>query len=455
MVAAAESSAAAESTEAVDGAADEAVAAESIAATERLEPRKALVRKVAQLTKVVVHLNARNDEAESRYERLRFGFEDELQNIAEDAALKLAAERAKLQALIDPAALATEATQVADVWTPKRAAGHAQLEAARLDAVAWHAQLAEKAQERLQADARDLQEVASAIRKAMEAFHVVVGRSRADLEQKDAALQEQRAAELRAARVEHQRRVEDLRAAQARDAEHMAAAAQQARAHMQRMHDSEMSTLRMQALQRRREKIHRSEQGFGEERRSLEQQTQHMAYEAEQQRHEVTDAVASRATIQKQVDGMRAALDELIRRVEQSEADVAQARAEATEKEAIFADFQSEVAVLQVRQRIAGVVDTPAPAFAEAAPVAQATAQPPERRAANELSNELRGAILSSKQMEAEVDRLDAALNNVDEDLTERDKQVEVLEVELEEEQLRTHQLQARVKKWEALMECT
>lgn len=450
---------------AVDGTAtpgDIAGAAGSdVVVGERLEPRKALVRKVAQLTKVVVHLNARNDEAESRYERLRLGFEEELRTIAEDAVLKLAAEKSKFQTLVDPTSLTQDVSRAAEAWVPKQAAKHEELDSARRAAALRHEQHVESTRSQLQVGTCELRAITQEIHETMEMFRTVVGRSRAELEQKDAALQEQRSEELRLVAAEHKRRLEDLRTAQARDLEQLHAAAEQARRHVQRMHDSELSTLRMHALQRRRERIHRLEQGFGEECRTLEQQTQHMGFEVEQQRQEMKDTLASRVTIQQQVDVMRSALDELTQRVEQSEADVAQACTEAAEKEAVVAQLQSEVAVLQVRQRAAGMNDAgvapPAAgvpgATAAAAVPEHAAAEAPERRAANELSNDLREAILSSKQMGAEVEELDAALAGVDEDLTEREKEVEVLEVEIEEEQLRTHQLQARVLKWEALMD--
>ncbi|CAE8627155.1 unnamed protein product, partial [Polarella glacialis] len=60
------------------------------------ELKRALMRKVAQLTKVVVHLNARNDEAELRYDRLRASFEDDIRTIVKDASSKIDSDCGKL-----------------------------------------------------------------------------------------------------------------------------------------------------------------------------------------------------------------------------------------------------------------------------------------------------------------------------------------------------------------------
>ena len=52
------------------------------AEAEAPDPRRALVRKVAQLTKVLAHLAARGDGAELRCEALRVGGEDRVQTVA-------------------------------------------------------------------------------------------------------------------------------------------------------------------------------------------------------------------------------------------------------------------------------------------------------------------------------------------------------------------------------------
>lgn len=442
--------------EAAQEAEETAPPVDAEAQVERLDLRKALVRKVAQLTKVVVHLNARNDEAELRYERLRASFEEEIQTITQDAALKLAAERSKLQELMDVTAFRAEVARTVEAWKPQREAARAELQAVRQDAATRRDRLVELAQSRLRKGTEELRGLARQVRASLEAFREVAGRSRAELEQRDTDLREQRAGELRAVATEHKRRLDDLRAAQARELEHLRAAGEQARTHLQRMHDSELSTLRMQALQKRREKVHRLEQDFGEERRTLEQVALQMGFELEQQRQDLADAKVSCTTIQQQVDAMRATLDEMARRVEQSEVDVAQGRAEAAEKEAQVAQLQSEVAVLQVRQRAAGLGDAPAPPLAGVVPnaaaaaaaqaaAAAALAEAPERRAAAELSAELRDAIVNTKYLEAELGQLDAEFASLDEDLTEKEKEVEILEVEIEEEQLRTHKMQVQV----------
>jgi len=63
----------------------------------------------------------------------------------------------------------------------------------------------------------------------------------------------------------------------------------------------------------------------------------------------------------------------------------------------------------------------------------------------------LRCAIVGAKRLEAAQEQTDAELAELEEVLTEREKQIEILEVEVEEERLRTHKLQARLMERESV----
>lgn len=83
---------------------------ESENASERLsgnavDLRRALVRKVAQLTKVVMHLTSLNDADEKQYEELQAELECEVQLVMEKALKEMDAERHKLTELADKTCL--------------------------------------------------------------------------------------------------------------------------------------------------------------------------------------------------------------------------------------------------------------------------------------------------------------------------------------------------------------
>merc|ERR1712190_77592 len=101
----------------------------------------------------------------------------------------------------------------------------------------------------------------------------------------------------------------------------------------------------MQSLQKRREKVHRLEQEFSEERRTIEEFISHAAFELEQQKRDTTDAEASCAGMRQQVETMRNTLEEMTRRVGQAETDTSQVRVAFTEMEAEVATLQSDIAV--------------------------------------------------------------------------------------------------------------
>lgn len=420
------------------------------------ELKRALLKKVAQLTKVVVHLNTRNDESESRYERLRQGFEEEIRTIMQDAVLKVAGYRKQLNELSDPELLRRSADQQAEAWRSSREEARRELEVLRSEVAGRQERLIEQGRSKLCESAAGLRRLTAGMRASLNAFREAVGHSRAEFERRDNELREKSEEELRGVAAEHKRRLDDLRSAHAREVEGLNSAREQALSHLSRLHESELSALRMQALQKRRERVHRLEQEFNEERRMLEQLIAQMGFELEQQQRDTADVEGSSGSMQQQIDTMRAALEEMTKRVSLAEAETVRVRDEAAQKEVEVAALQSEVTVLQVRQRAAGIGVAPPPpnsvrgSAGIGAAAAASSAHTGTRAAAAELSEELRSAITNAKQVEAELGQTDAELAELDDELTEREKQVEILEVEVEEEQLRTHQLEVRILEKEA-----
>lgn len=154
------------------------------------------------------------------------------------------------------------------------------------------------------------------------------------------------------------------------------------------------------------------------------------------------DFKASYSLVDQQVDAMRGTLDEMRLRAERAQADADTARAEAAQAEVDAAALAKEIALLEVRQRSAGI---PPGVMAPLPPNTPKTPKP-----ANGLTDELREAIGNSKQLEHEIAQLEAELGDLEDELAEKDKTVEILELETEEERLRTHRLQARILQVEA-----
>jgi len=396
------------------------------------------MRKVAQLTKVVVHLNARNDEGEVRYEKLRQASEDEVRTIVQDASLKLKGHKRVLHERTERESLVAEAGRRQDCTAKEQTEARRALDDVRAEANEQQEKVVEQGRVRVASATDQLRALAADLRVGMAAFRDSASKSRAELELRSGELRSGRNSELEGVRADYRRRLEDLRHAHERELAHLREAREQALTHLRRLHESELSTLRMQALQRRREKVHLLEQGFGEERKTLEQLISHMGFELEQQQRDAGDVGESSASMRQQTDGMRAALEQMSGRVAQAEDDLGAARRDADEWEAERAALESELVPLRARHAAArGPELAPAPAASDPA-----------------LAEDLRDAIVDAGRLEAGIGDSDAKLADLEDELTEREKQVEILEMEIEEEQLRAHQLQARILERETAVLC-
>lgn len=330
---------------------------------------RALLRKVSQLTKVVMHLNAKNDEGESRYEALREKFEKEIEVITEDAAQKIRTHKQLVAELSDPSAANREVEQRAEVWRQRRDETRSRLEEARHEVVDRREQLLHQGRMQLEKATGELKNITKEIRASVDAFRETTGRSKQELQRHNAEFQEKRSDELRAIAEEHTTRLGEVREQHAKEVQQLRDANMQELTHVRRLHDSETSSLQMQQLQKRREKIQRLEQDFRCERRSIEQNIAHMVYELGQQKRDAEDTASTSENMQQQIEAMRVALEEMTKRVSQAEVEAARAQEEAKAKEEEAAALARELNVLIVRQRASGV-ESPAPTGARAAAVA-------------------------------------------------------------------------------------
>merc|ERR1719221_1365386 len=118
----------------------------------------------------------------------------------------------------------------------------------------------------------------------------------------------------------------------------------------------------------------------------------------------------------------------MTRRVSLAEADAEQLRGEVADLEAEVAASKSETDVLQVRQRAAGVNASeapPPPLTTAGVKLIETNGRMP---AGLELSEELREAIAGVKRLEGELEASEEELTTLDDELTEKEKRVELLE---------------------------
>eukprot|EP00931_Biecheleriopsis_adriatica_P076416 TRINITY_DN50129_c0_g1_i1.p1 TRINITY_DN50129_c0_g1~~TRINITY_DN50129_c0_g1_i1.p1 ORF type:complete len:464 (-),score=134.87 TRINITY_DN50129_c0_g1_i1:48-1439(-) len=430
--------------------ASEETAARGFEGASRGELKRALMRKVAQLTKVVVHLNTRNDEHELRVAKLLESGEEDVNKVLESASQSIVHEASRADVLSNGRLLTEKAAHLEGLFQQRRTDLLGDLSRLKQDFGSSQVHLMNEAGFKLQGLTQKLRETSQSLQSSLRAYKDIVLRSREDMEQRDAELRDGRAAQLKAVEADHERRLEDLQTALGREVDHLRQSWEQAVAHLRRTHESDMSALKMQAERKQHHQMQRLEQDFGEERRLREQGLSQLEFERQQAQRDLADFRASCTQVQQQVDSMRGTLEEMRRRAESARTDADLAQEEAASMEDETAALLSEIAVLQVRQQAAGI---PAGAAAPLPPGSRVQAG--AQRATSQVTGsgfaeELREAIANANHLEAELGQVDAEFGDIEDELAEGDKRVEILEVETEEERLRTHRLQSRILQLEA-----
>ena len=84
------------------------------------EIRKALMRKVAQLTKVVLHLTSLNDTSEKQHEELQEEFESTVEKLVQKATEDMGSDRKKLQDLAEKSCLQENAQRLEELFGQQR-----------------------------------------------------------------------------------------------------------------------------------------------------------------------------------------------------------------------------------------------------------------------------------------------------------------------------------------------
>jgi len=406
--------------------------------------RPQLLRKVAQLTKVVMHLTAKNTQSEEQYEEMEKELEEEVTAVVEKALGCVQDATLKFEVLAEKTRLPENAERLEQLFGQQRRDLAIELQQLKEDALAQKAVVVEKADVDLTVTIQKVQDVSQKMRESLENYRQTLKCRAQEMEQRNEELRQDRQVELQAVAGDFDRRLEELRGSLRREAEHARQSTENAMLHMRRMHEAETSSQQMAALQRRHERMQNLEHSFAEERRMREQQASSAEMELMQQRKDLLDFKTSFTLVDQQVDVMRGTLEEMRLRTERAVLDAEHARAEAALAEGEVAALAKEIALLEVRQRSAGM----APGTVAVPP------KPPRHAAAvaatagsggSALTEELREVITNTKQVEHELAAAEARLGDLEDELAERDKTVEILEVETEEERLRTHRLQTRI----------
>lgn len=398
-----------------------------------IDPRQVLSKKIAQLTKVVVHLNARNDENEGRFKKMRESFETDIRTIMSDAHLKIGQYQRQLDAFLDPAPCESDIvrTRVLE-HEQERKVVLEQLAALKAQGEKRDVELRERNAVRTTELTSQVRELAKSFARKKESFHNAVGKTQSELEQQSSELRRRHELELAAVRAEYDRRIADLQAAQDKEIAHLDGAREQAVSHLMKLQESEFEVLRLRSEQKRKQGVQRAEQDFEEERKTLEQQLAQYHFELEQHEREAEDATQQVQSTKEQIEAMRTALEEMSKRVAVCQEDCTRADREREVKEAEARSCRERIALLQAnrKEKLNGMVAPP----------------PPEAPSVGKnLADELRRSLLEVKNLESELEDQDGAVAEAEEELTEKEKELELMEIELEEEQLRTKQLQERL----------
>lgn len=397
------------------------------------DPRQVLSKKIAQLTKVVVHLNQRNDENEGRCKKMKESFETDIRTIMSDAHLKIGQYQRQLDDFIDPAPRESEAVlnRVLE-HEQERKAVLERLEDLKAEGKRRDLHLRERAAARSRQLTYEARELAESFQRKQTSFHRAVGKTQSELEQQSSEIRLWHEQELAKVRAEYDRRIADLQAAQNKEIWHLDNAREQAVAHLTKLQDSEFEVLRLRAEQKRKQGVQRAEQDFGEQRKTLEQQLQQYRFELEQHESEAQDAAQQVLSTKDQIEAMRTALEEMSKRVAVCEEDCARADGEREAKELEARSHRERIALINANQKdkVNGQVVPPPPDAATSS-------------IGKGLADELRRCMANIKTLEEELEEVDGAVAEADEELTEKEKELELMEIELEEEQRRTQQLQA------------
>lgn len=394
-----------------------------------------LMRKVAQLTKVLVHLTARNEEGEARYEKLKLGFEEKIRTLTRDACGQVVAHREQLKQNSDPKCLGHKVRQSMERWKCEEEGVRAECSVLRKEIAASQKQLLFSGGEsRLSAATAEVCTLTCELSTCLEAFKETAGQKRAEFERRSAALRKQGSQQLQELEAEQRRRLQDLRTAHEREVEHLHGVRGQTLSHLRKLHESELSTLKMKSLQNRREKVHRLEQDFNDERAILEHLTSAMVRDIEQLNRETADLKDSGPGIKIQIDNMRAVLAEIANNVGAVEVDKMRAEQDLEARELELIVVRKEVSKLQEMQSREKNVKE----------IVHSMRSVCDSRA--DLSGKLRSTVAGIDRMEMEIELLAGELAELEDDLEVKEKEVSLLEVELEEELLRVHQIRNRVE---------
>ena len=147
--------------------------------------KRSLLRKVAQLTKVVVHLNSKSDEQELEHARLSNDAEAKIQKLYEDAAQVMQGESAKLEEVASKTCLQDNSARLESLFGQQRAELAAEIRTLKNMAKGNQACAVAKVDSDLCVSIQQIRDISQRIRQSLDAYRQTLKRRAAEMEQRN------------------------------------------------------------------------------------------------------------------------------------------------------------------------------------------------------------------------------------------------------------------------------
>ena len=149
--------------------------------------KRSLLRKVAQLTRVVAHLNSKSDEQELEYARFQEETEEKIRRLYEDAAQNMEAEIVKLQELASKTCLQENSARLESLFGQQRAEFATEVRTLKATARGNEACVVAKADSDLGVSIQQVKDISHRVRQSVDAYRATLQRRAAEMEQRNEA----------------------------------------------------------------------------------------------------------------------------------------------------------------------------------------------------------------------------------------------------------------------------
>ena len=149
--------------------------------------KRSLLRKVAQLTRVVVHLNSKADEQELEHARLGEEVENKIRQLYEDAAQAMQSESIKLEELASKTCLQDNSARLESLFSQQRAEFMTEVRALRNMVRGNQACVVARADSDLCLSIQQIRDISQRVRQSLDAYRATLKRRAAEMEQRHEA----------------------------------------------------------------------------------------------------------------------------------------------------------------------------------------------------------------------------------------------------------------------------